>query len=124
MEFNKIVWADSKIEEIKIKYNELTLKVFNDALNKDVVVICKNFAGITNLCLWDDTDIYNAKLEAATKESVFYTQILKAYTDTNGNIDNSDTNRTLADGLKKLTLTLTNGITCEIYCQFVIVDEQ
>lgn len=123
MEFNEIDWADSSIEEINVKYNELTMKIFNDTLNKEIAVVCENFAGITNLCLWDDTYIDNAKLETATTE-VFYTQIIKAYTYTNGVIDNSDAKKSLSNGLKKLSLTLTNGIICEIYCQSVIVKEQ
>lgn len=121
MKFNEIIWADSSIEEINIKYNELMIKVFNEDLKKIVNIACKNFAGLTNLCLWDDVDIFNARLEKATNE-LFYNNILKSYRDTQGKFDNTNKNRTLDNGLLKLTITLTNGIDCEIYCQSVEVE--
>ena len=121
MKFNEMYWPDSQIEEIKIKYNELVITVFNDLLRKTVNVICKNFAGITNLCIWDDTVIFSAKLEKATNE-LFYNEIIKAYTNINGELDKFDKFRTLASGLLKLSLELTNGISCEIYCQSVEVE--
>ena len=118
MQVNEVFWADSSIEEINIKYDILIIKVFNDALNKLVNIVCKKFAGLTNLCLWDDTDILNVKLEKASDES-FYNDILKAYTNKHGKLDNSNKDRTLESGLLKLTITLTNGILSEIYCQSV-----
>ena len=118
MNFNEIDWADSSIEEINIKYDELVIEVFNDSLNKKIYVVCKNFAGITNLCLWDDIYISNAKLESATNE-VFYKNILNAYRGRNGEFDNINPNRTLTAGLLKLSIELSNGVPCEIYCQNV-----
>ena len=40
MQFNNFDWADSQIEEILIKYDELTMKIHNDTLDNDVLVLC------------------------------------------------------------------------------------
>ena len=36
---NEIFWGDSTIEEINIKYDELTISIFNDVLQKKIMVI-------------------------------------------------------------------------------------
>ena len=117
--FNKIDWADSEIKDINIKYNELKMTIYNDTLNKDLMVVCKNFAGITNLCIWDDTYIHSAKLEKVDNDCEFYRVIINAYTNNNGEVDKFNKDRTLDNGLLKLSICLINGITCEIYCQSV-----
>ena len=122
MLFNEIDWADSNIQEINIKYDELIINVFNDTLEKNVNIVCKNFAGMTNLCLWDDTYITKAWVEKATSNSLFFNQIMQAYRDKNGNLDNSNVERTLNSGLLKLNIELTNGISCEVYCQNIEVE--
>lgn len=122
MKFNEIDWADSSIEEIKIKYDNLEMIVFNDTLNKSIKIKCTGFAGITDLCIWDDMDIYAVQLNENTISSTFAQTIISAYKDVNGNLDNSNPNRTLKQGLKDLSITLTNGITFHIFCQNINID--
>ena len=61
------------------------------------------------------------KSQEADEKSEFYNTIIKAYTYTDGSLDATNENRTLSNGLKKLSIKLTNGIICEIYCQSVDV---
>ena len=57
MNFININWADSNIENINIEYDCATLVIWNDILQKRLYVECSGLAGVTNLCIWDDTII-------------------------------------------------------------------
>ena len=119
MKFCEIVWPDSDIENINIEYNCAILTIWNYALKKKLFVKCSGFAGITNLCIFDDTTIVNAKVFSADeKNDPFVINLCTAYDksyDYGGRI--------LSDGVLELRIELTNRICFSLYCQEIEVLE-
>lgn len=118
MTYNDYFWPDSNIESIFIEYDEAVLTVFNDALQKRVKIVCSGFAGITNLCIWDDMTIFNTDLRPANQKDTFVKKIYSSY-DKNFNYGG----RALNDGLLALNIELSNHIEFSIYCLEVKVEE-
>lgn len=112
MKPENIDWHDSNIEEIIIKYDVATLFVWNDTFKKNMVVICSGLAGITNLCIWDDTIIYDANVYPVTDEGNDFVRNLYAAYDK----DFDYGGRSLKDGLIEWRIELVNGISFSIFC--------
>ena len=116
MDFLKISWADSNIECINIEYDLATLTIWNDALKTRVTVQCSGFAGITNLCIWDDTIILTAEVNPANNDDPF---VRNLYTEYDKNYDYGG--RNLSNGLLELRIELVNHIAFSVYCQKIDV---
>jgi hypothetical protein len=120
MNFNCIDWADSNIERIIIEYDHAQLEIWNDTLQKKLIVHCTGLVGVTNLCIWDDTIISFANLKSVSDYSDDYLRsVFVAY---DKNFDYGG--RFLKDGLMELKINLVNDIMFSIYCQKVDVDNQ
>lgn len=111
MTYYDYYWPDSDIDSILIEYDKAVLTVFNDALQKNLKVICNGFAGITDLCIWDDTFIFSTDLKSADESDEFVQKIYSSY-DKNYNYGG----RKLSDGLLALEIELSNHIMFTIYC--------
>ncbi len=111
MDINEFDWADSDLREIHIEYDSANLYIFNDYLQQKLRVECLNFAGITNLCIWDDTIIYSLDVKSAEgMDNEFLRNLYRTY-------DRKYVygGRSLSDGLKELKVTLANGLAFCIY---------
>ncbi len=119
MNFHHYDWADSEVERINIEYDLATLIVWNDTLQKRLAVECSGLAGITNLCIWDDTSIMSANVyPVVNADNEFLRNFYGAYSkgmDYGG--------RTLDNGFLELRIELSNYISFSIYCQNIEVKE-
>ncbi|MBQ8395726.1 MAG: hypothetical protein IJX54_01860 [Oscillospiraceae bacterium] len=118
MTYYDYFWPDNNIESIFIEYDKAILTVFNDELRKRVKIVCSGFAGITNLCIWDDMTIFSTDLRPANQKDTFVKKIYSAY-DKNFNYGG----RALNDGLLALSIELSNHFVFSIYCLKVEVEE-
>lgn len=118
MNFHGIDWADSSINKIEIEYNCAKLLIFNDSLQKNLVVKCTGFIGMTNLCIWDDQIIDYAEVCTIEEDnSTAFTQMLFSTYDKNANYGE----RWLNHGILEVRIRLVNDTTFSIYCQSVEV---
>lgn len=117
MNFQDFYWPDSDIERINIEYDRATLVIWNDALQKRLSVECSGFAGITNLCFWDDTIIMSTSVHPVCDTgNEFLSYLYAAYS------KNKDYGgRSLGSGLLELKIELTNYISFSVYCQKIEV---
>lgn len=119
MNFHHYSWADSDVERINIEYDLASLIIWNDTLQKRLIVECSGLAGITNLCVWDDTSIMSANAYPVLNENNdFLRSFFRAYSkgmDYGG--------RTLDTGFLELRIELSNYIPFSIYCQNIEVKE-
>ncbi len=119
MNFNELSWHDSQINEISIRDDEIIISVYQDVLEKDCRIVCKEAVGITDLCIWDDSIISSAAATKLTDLSRdFLKSVLKAY----GQNYNSDEYKALRDGMIDVSVELVNGIVFHIYCYGVTVE--
>lgn len=119
-------FADSTIENININYDRVELSIALDVTeqpgtpeSKSVKLICTEVVGVTDLCLWDDTEIFSAKLkELSDKDTPFLSKVFGAYTTENI----SPVYKPLKEHLLDLAIELSNHITFHIYCYDVRVE--
>lgn len=117
--FYNYYWHDSSIEKIEIFDDNTILSIYNDDSNLQVKVICSRTAGITNLCMWEDTIIVTASLNMVSDFSdEFIQSILKSHPQ----YEDLDC-LPIKNGLLDLAVELTNNIVFHIYCYDVVVSE-
>lgn len=119
MNFQDFYWPDSDIESISVEYDHATLVIWNDALQKKLSVECSGFAGITNLCIWDDTIIMSTSVTpVCDAHNEFLSNLYAAYS------KNKDYGgRSLSSGLLEIKFELANSIPFSVYCQRIEVIE-
>lgn len=117
--FENIDWADSDLERIQLEYDFAVLTIWNDTFQKRLLVHCSGFAGMNNLCIWDDTIIMNAELKPVTNEDNEFIRML--YTAYDRDFDYGG--RSLKDDLLMLNIKLANNISFQLYCQKVEITE-
>lgn len=119
MEVSNYDWADSDIENIYIEYDHAKLLIFNDSCKKRLSVDCYGFAGINNLCMWDDTIIMNVHVRSVFRlDNDFVSNLYATYS------ENQDYGgRSLKNGLLELKIELVNGIAFSLYCQKIEIAE-
>ncbi len=116
-DFNNYCWHDSTIEKIEIFDDNVILSIYNDVLNSQVKITCSRTAGITNLCMWEDTIITTVCLNTVSDFSgEFIQSILKAHP----HYEDYDC-LPIKKGLLDLAIKLTNDIVFHIYCYDVVV---
>lgn len=119
MNFQDFNWADSDVENINIEYDHATLAIWNDTLQKRLTVECSGLAGITNVCIWDDTIIMSASVyPVCDTDNEFIRNLYTAYSK-NMNYGG----RSLDKGLLELRIELANYISFSVYCQQIEVIE-
>ncbi len=119
MSFNSLSWHDSQINSINIQDDKIVISVYQDALQKDCRIVCKEVVGITDLCMWDDSIISSA---TATKVADFTCGFLKSVFDAYGQNYNSDEYKALREDMIDISVELVNGIVFHIYCYGVTVE--
>ena len=121
-------WADSSIDSIHIEYDKVIILVSLDEtfesgvpMQRPVNIICNNVVGMTDLCMWDDTDVFSVRLNEVTDQgNAFLSKIYRAY----GTDKSSSACKPLKDHLCDLTIELANRISFHVYCYQVTVSEQ
>ena len=119
MKFENIYWPDSQLATIQIEYDRANLVIWNEVLKKRLSVECSGLAGITNLCIWDDTIIMSASVyPVCDADNEFLNNLYTAYS------KNKDYGgRYLGEGLLEMRMELVNGIFFRVYCQKIEVIE-
>lgn len=119
MKFENLYWPDSQLTTIQIEYDRANLVIWNDALQERLSVECSGFAGITNLCIWDDTIIMSASVyPVCDADNEFLSNLYTAYSK-----DKDYGGRSLSGGLLELRIELANYISFSVYCQKIEVIE-
>lgn len=119
MEYLSYDWADSVLEKIQIEFDSAQLTIWNDALQKHLLVSCSGLAGMTTLFFWDDDIIMGTSLHSVDFESdPFLNKLLCAY-DINWDFGG----RSLKNGMLILQIELSSNTSFSIYCQKVDVFE-
>lgn len=112
-------WHDSTIEKIEIFGDNVILSIYNAVLDSQFKITCSKTAGVTNLCMWEDTIITTACLNTVSDFSgEFIQSILKAHPQ----YENYDC-LPVRNGLLDLAIKLTNDIAFHIYCYDVVVSK-
>lgn len=119
MKFENMYWPDSQLIKIQIQYDHASLLIYNDSLQKKILIVCSGLAGITNLCIWDDMIIMEAKIHPADNANTEFMR--KMYTTYDKNTDYGG--RSLSDGMQELRMELENHIVFSVFCQKIQVIE-
>ena len=115
MKISDIYWHDSQIEKISIEFDKAELLVESDS--KFYLITCTGLIGLTNLCFWDDTILWDMWVENAdTSQDVFLQDVFTNY---NKKIDYGG--RTLEDDILVLVAHIINNIPAKIYCKKIDV---
>jgi len=117
MKFTDLCWHDSRLERITVEYDTADIIVWSDVLDRNVCIHCTGLAGLTELCIWDDTILYGAQISRVTEpHNDFLKKLFSAY---DPSYDYG--NRILDNGLYELKFTIINDIPFYVYCQKVEV---
>ena len=119
MKFESIYWPDSQLIRIHIQYDYAGLLVYNDTLQKQLLIECTGLAGVTNLCIWDDMIIMEARIFPTDETNTAF--IRNMYTAYDKSADYGG--RSLSNGMKELRIELENHIPFSVYCQKIQVIE-
>ena len=119
-QFNKYRWHDTDIERIEISSNQITVLINNDDYENSITILCNEVVGLTDLCMWEDTIIYDAKLEYVNSELSPFLLKVKDSHPINGGFYN---NQPIKDNLLCLSIELVNNIVFSIYCYEVKIYE-
>ncbi len=119
MKFENIYWPDSQLIKIQIQYDHASLLIYNDALQKKLLIECFGLAGVTNLCIWDDMIIMEAQVSPADNTNTDFMR--KMYTAYDRNADYGG--RSLSNGMQELRMKLENHIAFSVFCQKIQVIE-
>ena len=119
-QFNKYRWHDTVIEKIEISSNQITVLINNDDYENSITILCNEVVGLTDLCMWEDTIIYDAKLEYVKSELSPFLLKVKDSHPINGDFYN---NQPIRDNLLCLSIELVNNIVFSIYCYEVKIYE-
>ena len=115
IEYNEIFWGDSTIEEIGIKYDELTISIFNDVLQKKINVICSKCIGISEIFIWDEVTIENIFIEeVVSSEHPMWKKIYELYGTTS-----YDSEKDILKPFYELKVVLINDLEFKVLCQVI-----
>ena len=112
-QFYEYCWHDADIEKIEISANQISIMINFDDFENPITVLCNNVVGLTNLCMWEDTIIDDAKLEYVDNELPSFLQEVMNSHPLDGEFYN---NQPIRSNLLCLSMKLTNDIAFNIYC--------
>ena len=109
-DFYKYSFHDAVIEKIEINCNETVLYVDMDGTKTKI--ICRDTVGIINICMWEDDEIYDARINKVEDFSLPFLENVKkshpAYSETGQN--------PVKEGLLDLAVELVNNVIFHIFC--------
>ena len=119
MKFESVYWPDSHLIRIQIQYDHASLLIYNDTLQKELLIECSGLAGVTNLCIWDDMIIMEAGIYPADDTNTAFMRNMYTVYDKSADYGG----RSLSDGMQELRIELENHISFSVYCQKIQVIE-
>ena len=119
-QFHKYAWHDADIEKIEISSNQITMTVTCDDYENQIKILCNEVVGLTDLCMWEDTIIDDAKLEYVDNELPSFLQEVMNSHPLDGEFYN---NQPIKNTLLRLSIELSNHIVFNIYCYEVKIYE-
>ena len=119
-QFHKYCWHDADIEKIEISSNQISIMINHDDYENSIKILCNDVVGLTDLCMWEDTIIYDAKLEYVNSELPSFLLKIRDAHPTDGEFYN---NQPIKNTLLRLSIELSNRIVFNIYCYEVKVYE-
>ena len=119
-QFHKYCWHDADIEKIEISSNQISIMINHDDYGNSIKILCNDVVGLTDLCMWEDTIIYDAKLEYVNNELPHFLQKVKDSYPLDGKLYN---NQPIKNNLLCLSIQLVNNIVFTIYCYEVEIYE-
>ena len=118
MKISDIYWHDSQIEKISIEFDKAELLVESDS--KFYLITCTGLIGLTNLCFWDDTILWDMWVENAdTSSDVFLKDVFANYDKDYDYYFGGG--RILGDDILVLVAHIINNIPAKIYCKKIDV---
>ena len=119
-QFYNYDWHDADIEKIEISSNQISIKINLDDYENSIKILCNDVVGLTDLCMWEDTMIYDAKLEYVNRELPPFLLKIKDSHPLDGAFYN---NQPIKNNLLCLSIQLVNHIIFHIYCYEVEIYE-
>lgn len=113
IKYNDIFWGDSTIEKIGIKYDEVIISIFNDAMQKKIDIICSKCLGISEMLIWDEVIIENLFVEEVDSgEHPMWKMAHEMY-----GIESFDSEKDISKPFYELKLVLINDFEIKVLCQ-------
>ena len=119
-DFFKYCWHDADVEKIEISSNSMSIIIQLYDYEKPIKLLCNDVVGLTNLCMWEDTIIYDANLEYINGELPPFLQEVKDAHPLNSEFYD---NQPIRNNLLCLSIKLVNDIVFNIYCYNVDIYE-
>lgn len=117
MNFYDFCWHDSEILKIEVVWNKVILFLSNDLYASPLRIVCNEVVGFTDLCMWEDTTVYSAKIcEVNDNITPFLDKIRRSHSYKGNNYE------PIRKGLMNLSVELTNDIVFNIYCYEILVE--
>ncbi|MBE6597552.1 MAG: hypothetical protein E7641_07785 [Ruminococcaceae bacterium] len=113
-------WHDADIEKIEISSNQISIVINHDDYEDPIKILCNDVVGLTDLCMWEDTVIYDARLEYVNDELPPFLQKVKDAHFLDGEFYD---NQPIKNNLLRLSIQLVNDIVLTIYCYEVKICE-
>ncbi|MBR6744301.1 MAG: hypothetical protein IKM00_03680 [Clostridia bacterium] len=120
-QFQKYDWHDADIEKIEISSNQIRMTINRDDYEDTIEILCNNVVGLTDLCMWEDTLIYDAKLEYVNQELTPFLLKVKDAHPLDGEIYH---NQPIKTDLLHLSVQMVNDIVFNVYCYEVKISEK
>jgi hypothetical protein len=115
-DFYNYDFHDSVIEKIEINCN--TTIIYIDMDGRKAKIICRDTAGVTNLCMWEDDEIYDVKLSKVEDFALPFLQEIK-----NMHTEYKEAGQNpIREGILDLSAEISNNVVFHIYCYDVDVE--
>lgn len=119
IKYNEIFWGDSTIEEIAIKYDKLTISIFNDVLQKKIDIICSKCIGISEMFIWDEVIIENIFIEeVVSSKHPMWKKIYELY-----GTESYDSEKDILKPFYELKVVLINDLEFKVLCQGIELED-
>ncbi len=116
IEYDAIFWADSFIKKIIIEYDRISVDVFNDLLQKSILIECRNCIGISKFIFVNEIILENIFLNnISAKSNQMYIDVFDEYRN-----KAYEAEETLESPICELRFLLANGTDFSILCQEVM----
>ena len=115
--FNEILWEDSRLEKIEIVNDKISILIYNDVKQKEIYIDCLQCVGMTEIIIWDETiiDFIDLK-EISISDNYLVNKMINTYGKYSPNYD-----KQLSDNLYKLKVIFIDNTYFEVVCNKIII---
>lgn len=119
IDYNNYFWGDSVLEELNIKYDKINITVYNNVLNKNILIECFHCAGITEIISWDENIIENIFVSKMSDSAhPMIASIKQLYGE-----KTYDSEKSLSGDFYELRVLLINGTDFRVICKDIIFSD-